>query len=76
MKSKRLKISTINRKYRGQWLLLANCRLDEMNEPLDGIVVEHSKNRDKIYDSLKKYSESLCIYYAGHVPPKGVAYAL
>lgn len=76
MKTKRLKISTIKRKYHDQWVLLADYRLNELNEPLDGVVVEHSKNRDTIYDSLKKYSESLCIYYAGRLPPKGVVYAL
>ncbi len=76
MKAKQLKISTIKRKYRDQWVLLANYRVNELNEPLEGIVVEHSKDRDKIYNSLKQHPESLCIYYAGQLPPKGVAYAL
>jgi hypothetical protein len=76
MNPQNLKIAAIKRKYRDQWVLLADYRLNERNEPLEGIVVAHSKDRNKIYDALRDHPESLCIYYAGQVPQKGVAYAL
>ena len=63
-------IFTINikRKYPNEWILIADYETDDLAEPLEGVVVAHTKNRAKIYTQQIRAKIKLCIEYCGDVP--------
>ena len=61
-------IESIKEKHRDEWVLLSDCELDEFNEPLSGVVVAHSKDRQEIYNKQMEIKKDLCIYYTGKIP--------
>lgn len=42
-------IKTIKKTYANEWVLLADYEVDESNQPILGLVVAHSKDREEIY---------------------------
>jgi len=42
--------------------------LDDRNEPLNGVVVAHSKDREEIYNRQMAIQKPLCILYTGEIP--------
>lgn len=68
-------IKKIKEKFKDEWVLLSDYELNECYEPISGVVIAHSKDRDEIYDKLKKEMpklKKLCIEFMGDVPPKDV----
>lgn len=61
---KRRKMSVAQKaKYKDEWVLLADYDLDDRNEPLAGVVVAHSKDREEIYGwqmGIKYDSNLIC----------------
>ncbi len=47
----------------------------ELNKPITGELVLHSKNRDDIYDEMKKVNGHTYTLYSGEIPKKGYATA-
>jgi hypothetical protein len=43
MKKTKMSLAQIRAKYKDEWVLLAHYDLDEKNEPLNGVVIAHSK---------------------------------
>ena len=68
MKGRRTSIAQIKAKYKNEWVLLADYHLDDRNEPVSGVVVAHSKDRDEIYSKQMSIQKNLCILYAGEMP--------
>jgi hypothetical protein len=68
MKGRKMSVAQIKTKYRDEWVLLADYHLDERNEPISGVVVAHSKDRDEIYSKQMDIQKNLCILYAGEMP--------
>ena len=61
-------IERLKKLYKGEWLLLTDCKIDRKSVPIKGILVAHSKDRNEIYSKLKDYSGNLCIEYSGELP--------
>ena len=61
-------VEQIKKKFPNEWLLLTSCITNKMSKPINGILVEHSKNRDDIYKKLQSYSGKLFIEYSGKIP--------
>ena len=61
-------ISKIKRRYPKEWLLLTNVVADKLTRPIKGKLVAHSKNRDDIYDRLKRVHGNMAVEYAGDIP--------
>ncbi len=70
-----MKIEEIKRKYGNQWLLIKVKKTDELNRPIEGELVAHSKNRDEIYTTMKGIKEHTYTVYSGKIPKKGFAVA-
>lgn len=68
MKKTKMSLAQIRAKYKDEWVLLAHYDLDERNEPLNGIVIAHSKDREEIYNRQMGIKEALCILYTGELP--------
>jgi hypothetical protein len=65
---KKEKLLDIKQKYPGEWILVADYITDDLAEPLEGVVVAHSKNRAKIYTRQIRSKTRICIEYAGEIP--------
>ena len=68
MKKTKMSLAEIKAKYKDEWVLLAHYDLDNRNEPLNGVVMAHSKDREEIYNKQMAIQEPLCILYAGELP--------
>lgn len=59
----------MQRRYNGQWLLIAPQEIDEELQVVKGEVLAHSHKREDIYQSLDSFEEQpLAIEYVGGVP--------
>jgi hypothetical protein len=70
-----MEIEKIKKKYKDEWLLIRVTVADEKDQPMEGEVILHSKNRDEIYEGQKNLKEYLYITYSGEMPKKGFAVA-
>jgi len=61
-------IETIRKRYANEWVLLTDYEIDEYNEPLLGVVVAHSKDREEIYDKQMEIKKDLFMFYTGKIP--------
>ena len=68
-------IKDVMKKYKNEWLLLKVTVVDDQDQPAEGEIISHSKNRDEIYDAQKKFKGDLYITYSGKMPKKGYAVA-
>ena len=68
MKKTKMSLAEIKAKFKDEWVLLAHYDLDNRNEPLNGVVMAHSKDREEIYNSQMAIKQSLCILYTGELP--------
>lgn len=68
MKRRKTPVAQIKAKYKDEWVLLADYDLDDKNEPLRGVVVAHSKDREEIYNRQMSVKKGLCILYTGEMP--------
>jgi hypothetical protein len=64
-----LPIAQIRSKYRNQWVLVENPKLDKDLEVISGHVIWHSKDRDEVYDkALELQPRHPAILYTGKLP--------
>jgi len=70
-----MNIEELKKKYKDEWLLIRITMANEKDQPLEGEVILHSKNRDEIYEAQKDLKEDLYITYSGELPKKGFAVA-
>ena len=65
---KKESIETIKQTYKNEWVLLTDYEIDQYNEPLLGVVVAHSKEREEIYDKQMEIKKDLFMFYTGKIP--------
>ena len=71
-----MKIEEIKQQCKNEWVLIKVEKVDELNRPIEGELIAHSKNRDDIYDKMKKIKgQHTYTFYAGKIPKKGYAVA-
>lgn len=72
-----MKIATIKKKHRNEWVLVEVVKEDTLNQPIEGNVIAHGKDRDAIYEKMKKLPEGFRVatFYTGKIPPKDMAFA-
>ena len=64
-------IDKIKKKYRDEWALVRVGKINEIDMPIEGEVVWHSKARDVIYEEQKTLKRDIVIIYTGDIPKKG-----
>ncbi len=73
-----LKISEIEEKYDGQWVVVEITKVDKYKTPLRGRVLFHGTNQDDVYGQGRKYRDihsnvDLYYFYVGDPIPHGMA---
>ena len=62
-------ITRLKKRFPNEWLLLTHVTADDLTRPIKGRLVAHSKNRDDIYDRLRRvHAKSVCVEYTGKIP--------
>lgn len=70
-----MKMGEILRKYKDEWLLIEYTTLDENLNVVEGKVLAHSPNKEKIYAELMKTKgKNVAIEYAGKLPEVAVMF--
>ncbi|MBI4653290.1 hypothetical protein HY750_03495 [Candidatus Kuenenbacteria bacterium] len=74
---KKTEIEQLKKKYKNQWLLVKVLEEDELNRPIEGILLSNSKNREDVYNALLKVKpkEHVATFYTGKISKKGYAVA-
>lgn len=63
--------------YADEWLLFEVIEVDEMNRPIKGKLLAHSKDRDELHKvAMSSKSKELYCTYTGEPIPKDMAIAL
>ena len=70
-----MNIEHIKQEHKDEWLLIHVERTDELNRPIEGRLVAHSKSRDEIYQRMKTVKGHTYTVYSGKIPKKGYAVA-
>ena len=70
-----MNIEKLKQKYKDEWLLIKITMANEQDQPIEGEVLLHSKNRDEIYEAQRNLKDYLYITYSGEIPKKGFAVA-
>ena len=70
-----MKIEKLRKKYRDEWLLIRVTAVGREQQPLEGELLAHSKDRDEIYRAQLRLKKDLYITYTGKMPEKGYAVA-
>ncbi len=60
--------------YPEEWLLVKVIEEDILNNPLRGILISHSKNKEEIMEKSKKLKGDIALFYTGNIPKKGYAF--
>ena len=68
-------IQEIQKKYKDEWVLVRVGKADEIDRPVEGEVIGHSKARDVIYEEQRRLKGDIAIIYTGEIPKKGYAVA-
>ncbi|MDI6793834.1 MAG: hypothetical protein QME81_13380 [bacterium] len=56
-------------KYEGEWLLLDDVETDDIQQPVKGVLLAHSKSKAEIYEKLLQVRpKQFAIEYAGEIP--------
>ena len=70
-----MRIEGIKEKYKDEWLLIRVIRTDELNRPIEGELIFHSKDRDEVYTKMKQVKGHTYTLYTGKIPKEGYAVA-
>jgi hypothetical protein len=71
-----MKLETIKRKYKDEWIVAEILKEDKDGNPIDAKVLAHSKSREETYEALKKDKDKYTYhFYTGDIPKKGYAVA-
>lgn len=68
-------LKEIMKKYKDEWLLIEYSTLDDNLNVVEGKVIAHSPNKEKIYAQLMKTKgKNVAIEYAGKLPEVAVMF--
>ena len=70
-----MKIDDLKEQHKDEWLLIKVKKTNELNEPIEGELIAHSKSRDEIYEKMKTVEGHTYTVYSGEIPKKGYAVA-
>ena len=69
-------IEEIKKKFKNEWVLIEVLEKDNLDRPIKGKVISHSRNRDDTYNAMEKcQAKHLYHFYTGKIPKKGYAVA-
>lgn len=72
---KEMNIEEIKRRFEDEWVLVEILEEDELTRPTRVRLITHSKDKDEIYEALRKNKGYTYHFYTGDVPKKGYAVA-
>lgn len=70
-----MKIEVLKKRFKDEWLLIRITVVDDQDQPIEGEIVAHSKNRDEIYEAQRSLKGDIYLTYSGEMPKKGYAVA-
>lgn len=73
----KMKISSIKKRYKDEWVLVNVFKEDKLNQPVEGEIIVHSKDKDEIFDKMKKLPKGFRVstFFTGRIPPKDMVFA-
>ena len=71
-----MEVEELKKQYKDEWVLVEVLRVDELGQPVEVNLIAHSKNRDDVYEALRKTKATdVATFYTGEIPKKGYAVA-
>ena len=70
-----MRIEEVKELYKDEWVLLRVLSTDSLDQPIEGEVVIHSKERDEVYMKQREVKGDFALFYTGEVPKEGYAVA-
>ncbi|MBU2496751.1 MAG: hypothetical protein KJ767_01685 [Nanoarchaeota archaeon] len=71
-----MEVEELKKQYKDEWVLVEVLKVDEVGQPVEVKLITHSKNRDDIYEELRKTKvKDVATFYTGKIPKKSYAVA-
>lgn len=70
-----MKLEEVKEMFKDEWIILKVLSTDELDQPIEGEVVAHSKERDEVYKKQREIQGDIAIFYTGEIPKEGYAVA-
>ena len=65
------KIEEIRKKIKDEWLLIDVTKVDKYNQPLEGQLLAHTKDRDEIWQRFRENRGDLLVEFSGALIEEG-----
>ena len=65
------KIEEIRKKIKDEWLLIDVTKVDKYNQPLEGQLLAHTKDRDEIWQRFRENKGDLLVEFSGEPIEEG-----
>ena len=65
------KIEEIRKKIKDEWLLIDVTKVDKYNQPLEGQLLAHTKDRDEIWQRFRENKGDLLVEFSGELIAEG-----
>ena len=69
-----ISLDLLETQYPDEWILLQVTEENDLNEPVNGIVLAHSKVKEEIIGISKDLKEDIALFFTGAIPKKGYAF--
>lgn len=69
-----MSIEELKKEFTDEWVLVEILEEDELERPLKVRLITHSKDKDEIYEALKKNKGYTYHFYAGDIPKKDYSF--
>lgn len=67
-------LERLGTEYPDEWVLLKVTEENELNEPVKGIVLAHSRVKEEIIAVSRDLKEDIAFFFTGAIPKKGYAF--
>jgi len=66
------KIVNIRKRIKDEWLLIDITKSDKVNQAVEGRLLAHTKDRDKIWQRAREHKGDLLVMFSGEPIPEGM----
>lgn len=65
------RIEKIRKRIKDEWLLIDVTKVDKYNQPLEGWLIAHTKDRDEIWQRFRENKGDLLVEFSGALIEEG-----
>ena len=73
-KDRSISLERVKTQYPDEWILLKVTEENELNEPVRGVVLAHSRVKEEVLGLSRDLKDDIALFFTGAIPKKGYAF--